>query len=185
MSPSSFTTLFIFCLVFCKQGVSQKDGFLKDCLDAHNKLRAKHSVPPLVWDEKLAQEALIVAENLAEDSMMIDHDEFNKTHIGENFGYFRNHQSKCMGKKEVGCTQCREIIMDWYKGKKFYDFNNPGKNLDLRSVHFTQVVWKASKKLGFGTDIDADGGLISVARYSPAGNVGDYKENVLSLTKAN
>ena len=47
-----------------------------ECLDAHNKYRAKHQAPPLSWSEKLAQEAQQWAENLAEryaiDYMQID-----------------------------------------------------------------------------------------------------------------
>ena len=47
--------------------------------------------------------------------------------------------------------------------------------------HFTQVVWKDSKKLGVGIAVSSSGGVYVVARYSPPGNVmNQFAENVLS-----
>nr|QNH72480.1 toxin candidate TRINITY_DN31025_c0_g2_i1 [Pachycerianthus maua] len=171
--------------VLYPKGNCQRDGFLRDCLDAHNKLREKHGVPPLEWDDKLEEQATIMAENLADESMLIDHDGFNDTLFGENIGYFKGYYGKCMGEKEPGCTQCREIVKNWYdEGKKLYDFDNPENSpLDLKIFHFAQIVWKKSKKLGFGTSVDADGALVSVARYRPAGNIGSYKDNVFPQRK--
>lgn len=46
-------------------------------------------------------------------------------------------------------------------------------------LHFTQIVWKASKKLGMATAVASDR-LVAVARYEPAGNIGgQFQENVL------
>ena len=45
--------------------------------------------------------------------------------------------------------------------------------------HFTQVVWKNSKKLGIGKAKNKNGKTIVVANYEPAGNwIGQYKDNV-------
>ena len=47
--------------------------------------------------------------------------------------------------------------------------------------HFTQVVWKGSKKLGVGFALTGDGrSLYVVAQYSPSGNyIGQFGQNVL------
>lgn len=69
-------------------------------------------------------------------------------------------------------------VTGWYKEEKHYDYNNPGSHPE-KNGHFTQVVWKASRKLGFGV-AKVNGYSVAVAVYSPAGNlVGDYSENVL------
>lgn len=65
----------------------------------------------------------------------------------------------------------------WYDEVKTYDYNKPG--FSLQTGHFTQVVWKGSTKLGFGSakvgDYTANVGL-----YSPPGNMlDDFKGNVL------
>ena len=48
----------------------------------------------------------------------------------------------------------------------------------MGTVHFTQVVWKGSTKLGVGM-AKGKGGTTVVATYSPAGNVsGQFPANV-------
>ena len=50
----------------------------------------------------------------------------------------------------------------------------------MSTGHFTQVVWKSSKKLGMGIAF-ADGGrkVVVVAQYGPAGNMmGSFPQNV-------
>ena len=46
--------------------------------------------------------------------------------------------------------------------------------------HFTQVVWKDTKEVGFGKSKGQNGKIFVVANYYPAGNViGYFKPNVL------
>ncbi|XP_077332371.1 Golgi-associated plant pathogenesis-related protein 1-like isoform X2 [Lithobates pipiens] len=48
--------------------------------------------------------------------------------------------------------------------------------------HFTQVVWKDSKEVGYGVATDAKRVYYLVAQYSPAGNItnpGYFQRNVL------
>ena len=61
----------------------------------------------------------------------------------------------------------------WYEEVKDYDFDNPGFAMD--TGHFTQVVWKSTKKVGFGI-----AGNYVVGRYEPSGNMlGDFETMVL------
>lgn len=65
----------------------------------------------------------------------------------------------------------------WYDKVKDYDYNKPG--FSYKTGHFTQVVWKNSKKFGFGF-AKVNGYTVSVGLYSPHGNYeGQFKENVL------
>ena len=72
-----------------------------------------------------------------------------------------------------------------YNEYKNYSYDNPLGGSIGTIGDFTQLVWKSSQKLGVGVaTYRKDGNFITiiVARYSPAGNVGDndaYKKNVL------
>lgn len=65
-----------------------------------------------------------------------------------------------------------------------YDFKNPGYKSGFG--HFTQIVWKSSRKLGLGVaKCQKNGGnsVYIVARYFPAGNMlRQFEQNVLPLT---
>jgi hypothetical protein len=72
-----------------------------------------------------------------------------------------------------------EATDDWYNEIKLYGFNRPGYYSG--TGHFTQVVWKGSRKLGVGFAVTGDGKtLYVVAQYSPPGNyLGQFGQNVL------
>lgn len=53
---------------------------------------------------------------------------------------------------------------------------------DLISGHFTQVVWKGTKEVGFGHAKSNSGSVFVVANYFPAGNMqGEFRRNVSPL----
>lgn len=65
----------------------------------------------------------------------------------------------------------------WYDEVKDYNYGNPV--FAANTGHFTQVVWKASAKLGFAQET-LNGFTVAVGLYEPAGNMqGDFKDNVL------
>jgi len=68
----------------------------------------------------------------------------------------------------------------WYNEVKNYNYGNPVFAQD--TGHFTQVVWKGSKRLGVGTAKGKWRGYdceYIVARYTPPGNYpGEFSENV-------
>ena len=57
--------------VFLSFFASGMTGFEKDCLEAHNKYRAKHGVPPLKWNAQLKADAQKWANHLADISKYI------------------------------------------------------------------------------------------------------------------
>ena len=64
----------------------------------------------------------------------------------------------------------------WYDEIKDYDFKNGGFSMD--TGHFTQLVWKSSKKLGIGK-YEKGSSWVVVGLYDPQGNVrGKYDDNV-------
>lgn len=72
-------------------------------------------------------------------------------------------------------------ISQWYEEIKLYDYKNPV--LANTTRHFTQLVWKKTKKLGFGI-VENNGFTVAVAVYYPVGNIeGDFEKNVLEPVK--
>ena len=68
--------------------------------------------------------------------------------------------------------------MAWYDEVDRYNYNNPG--FSGATGHFTQVVWKDTKKLGCAISNCPGQGDIYVCHYDPAGNyAGQFEENVL------
>ena len=76
---------------------------------------------------------------------------------------------------------CRELVKRWYDEEKDWDYARAdAKYYGAVVLHFTQVVWKDTKRLGMATAV-AHGRLVAVARYTPRGNFGDtevFKKNV-------
>ena len=109
--------------------------------------------------------------------------------LGENLycSWSSNPKAKCPGDKPVD---------SWYSEIKKYSFGAEPTNLSSGKIrnqwfvisflfwnfstgHFTQVVWKNSKKLGIAKAKNKNGKTIVVANYEPAGNwIGQYKDNV-------
>lgn len=67
-----------------------------------------------------------------------------------------------------------EMAVDsWYSDIKKYDWRNP------KVSTFSQVVWRASKKIGVAVGRNGGGKAVVVAMYSPPGNVlGQFQDNV-------
>lgn len=66
----------------------------------------------------------------------------------------------------------------WYDDEvKLYSYNKPG--FSHETGHFTQMVWKSSKRFGFGF-VQVNGYYVGVGLYSPPGNyLGEFRQNVL------
>ena len=141
--------------------------FQKSALEAHNKYRAKHHVGKLVLNQELCDIAQKYAEKLARTGNFAhSNGSFHGDNMGENL-------FACYGMKITG----KMMTDDWYNEVNQYNFNNPG--YISGTGHFTQIVWKESKQVGFGYAQARDGYYYGVANYYPAGNfIGEFEDNV-------
>ncbi len=65
-------------------------------------------------------------------------------------------------------------VIFWYNEKSNYTVANPE-----RTLHFTQVVWKATKYIGVGVCDMSNNGIVVVVNYSPRGNYeNQFAQNV-------
>lgn len=70
-----------------------------------------------------------------------------------------------------------EPVKSWYDEIGMYNFNSPG--FSSGTGHFTQVVWRDSRKLGIAKVENSKGQVFVVANYDPPGNYqGQFEPNV-------
>jgi len=142
------------------QGYSK---FEQEALEAHNKFRLIHEVPPITLNDELSKKAADYAKIIAAKGSL-EHEKNQKD--GENLAM------KCNSPGEKEASGSFFTTM-WYEEvcKPGYDFTS-GK-FDMQTGHFTQVVWKDTKELGIGKATGKSEGYdctFVVARYKPPGN---------------
>lgn len=135
----------------------------KEILDHHNKARKDLGIPPLTWSPKLAKYAQVWADSLAGDDCKFEHRESGL--YGENI--FMSSPSQEF--------QPIQASMAWYEEKEKYTYAKVGEGDADEAGHYTQMIWKKTKAMGAGMATCANGNIIIVANYDPAGNMsGEY-----------
>ena len=153
------------------KGVSSNNSdfntFCIEALESHNKYRKIHHAPPLKLNKDLCNVAENYAKTLALKLRCLQHSEntYNGDELGENLFC-------CYGMDANG----NNVSSNWYNEIKKYNFNGDWQG---GCGHFTQMVWKDTKEVGFGKCKDKSGTIYVVGNYYPAGNVlGFFKYNV-------
>lgn len=139
--------------------------FAQDMLNAHNQYRAKHGAPALMLDPAMSASAQKWADHLA-GAEKFEHSKGSGD--GENL-------AAMWGGRHTGFSATKA----WYDEVENYNFDRP--DFSMTTGHFTQVVWKASTKLGVAVacNTGGKGGQLVVARYDPPGNMqGQFPANV-------
>lgn len=151
---------------------------MKDLFDEQNVLRCMHDVPRFQWDDNLAKDAAAWAPK-----SNFEHDPQTglKPKEGENLALTNNGVST--------------VIQGWYDREIAATNNGLVAEFDDFTGHYTQLVWKATTKVGCATyddvtDPDIPGypkgtkTKLWVCRYLPGGNVaGKFTQNVNSPVK--
>lgn len=130
----------------------------------HNAYRKRHDVPALKWSSRVAGSAEAWAR-----ACKFQHE--SQSQYGENL-------YAVWGLPNVD-RALSGAAAAWYDEVGDYRYTNPG--FSMKTGHFTQVVWKNSKKLGCAARQCGPMTLV-VCRYDPPGNVmGQFKANVPPL----
>ncbi|XP_040180508.1 Golgi-associated plant pathogenesis-related protein 1-like [Rana temporaria] len=148
------------------QGINLRQ-FEASFLSAHNKYRKLHGSPPLRLSRNLCSSAQRWADYIL-SIRVLQHS--NWQGLGENI-YTKSSSVPIdlSGNEGVDC---------WYGEVQKYNYSRPG--FSFSTGHFTQVVWKDSKEVGYGVATDGKRVYYLVAQYSPAGNASSYfQSNVL------
>jgi uncharacterized protein YkwD len=148
---------------------------LTEMLQLHNYHRARHCAAPLVISQRLNQIAQSYADHLAATSKF----EHSGNKLGnENLGENLYMQWISKGRVKVSV---KTAVKSWYDEIALHDFKHP--TYSAATGHFTQMVWRATKKMGLGVALSPDGREVYfVTNYYPAGNItnaGYFEKNVL------
>ncbi|VDD91063.1 unnamed protein product [Enterobius vermicularis] len=157
----------------------------------HNVYRKVHDAYPLVHDDYAALHAQYWANHLASTLSCISHDPAKR--FGENIFFYA---ATVLPSETV---LAKMTVHSFFIESKDYNYNNH-ENLDYHTRgHFTQLVWRSTKKLGIGVAIAYSSGnhgnpcmpnfpataIYVVIKYDPPGNVHSlrhYSNNVLPPT---
>jgi len=125
----------------------------RDILAAHNLVRAKVKVPPLVWSDQVAAVAQEWADGLITRRQFSHRPNSN---YGENLFEIRG-----------GTASAPQVVNDWASESRNYDY----KSNKCSGVcgHYTQVVWGETKEVGCGVARSGDR-EVWVCDYNPPGN---------------
>ena len=145
-------------------------GIIDKVLQNNNNFRAKHGSPDLELSDTLCKKAENVVKQLSDDrkdkkedddSLFIYHNE----PLGVNIYYNKEKKSP------------EDICQKWYDENSNYKYGSDKFQKD--AIHFTQMIWKKTKKVGFAFN-KKNKNCYGVALYYPAGNIfGEFQENVM------
>jgi len=151
-----------------------KENFPKlweKALKRHNEFRKKHGARNLELNPDLCEIAQSSAEKYSETDIeniyKIPPKLYKGDIVGENIAIIDKFNS----------TNFEDIINKWYEEKQNYEFDS-NKYIE-NTGHFTQLIWRETKEIGFGKKINK-GKMYFIAIYYPAGNIfKQFKNNVL------
>jgi len=102
----------LYLIIFLIQTVSgELTGFQKECLVAHNKLRALHiGTPALKWSAELTRDAQAWANVLASENKFHHDPDLKELGEGENLAWFSPPNRMCNGPDDEHCSHCGEFV---------------------------------------------------------------------------
>ena len=148
-------------------GPSSTTSLGSQLVAAHNLARAEHCAPPLEWSDELSAVAQRWAAHLRDHGCAFEHSDSNH---GEN-----------LAAGTAGTLDARAVVGMWVDEREAYDFTGGG--FSMETGHFTQVVWRDTRRVGCGV-ATCKGMDLFVCNYDPPGNVdGGYDANVAKRCK--
>ena len=163
----------------------------KSMCEEHNTRRALHGVPALTWDANLTNNAQLWVNQCRTQKDANGNDFFCHQNdcgpgdpFGENLSYYYGSPAQTPA----------DVVEGWYCEINVYDFNNPvfvggglngctpTGNPNKVDGHFTQVVWKDTKRLGCAKNVCPLGGnsaTLWACEYDPPGNFNVDQPGVL------
>ncbi|MEM7182564.1 MAG: CAP domain-containing protein [Spirochaetota bacterium] len=143
----------------------KESGRMKGFTDAHNRYRKKAGVPNLVWSSKLSKYAKQWANYLrSQKSCSMQHRPRSgkyKQRYGENLAW-------ASGQK----LNPYQVTKMWYDEIKDYNYKN--NSCSKVCGHYTQVVWKTSRRVGCAM-ARCGREELWVCNYDPPGNMQGYR----------
>lgn len=147
----------------------------KAMTEAHNELRKKYNLPPLIYSDTLAEVAVKWAKKLQSRACKMTH---SLGETGENLYWASpytliktdSHNNKTQTTRLQNITD-QQVVQSWYEEVKWYDYDTNSCQKGQVCGHYTQLIWKQSNKLGCAAIACKDLSQVWVCEYSPPGNI--------------
>ncbi|GAA0173136.1 defense/immunity protein [Lithospermum erythrorhizon] len=120
-----------------------------------NAARAELGLRPLTWDRKLASYAKWWASQRKQDCAL----QHSSGPYGENIFW---------GSSTDFTPD--QAAQDWVSEKKYYNYGDNSCAEGQDCGHYTQIVWKNSKRIGCAKAECYNGGVFMICNYDPPGN---------------
>jgi len=141
----------------------------QEFLNHHNTARSEVGVNPLDWDTHLAN----YAQNWANYLSYYNYCTMKHSSCRDNEG--RSLGENLYWGSDGNFYKPLDASIGWLTEQKDYLYQPFGQPTNQPIGHYTQMIWKNTKKMGVGIAHCSNGGLLVVANYYPAGNwVGEY-----------
>lgn len=160
---------------------SSRDNLRDRFLASHNKIRQIYKLPDLTWDKKIADYAQTWANYLRDNNKckMIHRSKAGRRdgeQYGENLAW--NWISLDVAKGRFNKSP-EFAVLGWSQECADYNYDDQSCTPGEKCGHFTQMVWRDSKKVGCGvaicdgvTNSEGQGRAeIWVCNYDPPGNI--------------
>ncbi len=138
-------------------------------LEAHNKVRAKHKVPPLKWSDKLAKYSQQWANQMGTGNSCKMYHRSGTPPYGENL-YRSTAIVWSDGRREISPVTIKEVVKAWTNEERWYNYRNNSCQPGRQCGHYTQAVWKETTEVGCAIKVCNDKSQTWVCSYNPAGN---------------
>ncbi|KAK4438022.1 Basic form of pathogenesis-related protein 1 [Sesamum alatum] len=148
-------SLLSFVILSCLIIPSRAQNSAQDYVNAHNTARNQVGVGPVVWDTTLANYAQNYANQRISDCAL--------THSN---GVYGENLAKGSSSSFSGVT----AVNMWVAEKQYYDYNTNSCIGGNQCLHYTQVVWRDSTRLGCARVQCNNGWYYVVCSYDTAGN---------------
>ena len=152
-----------------KKEIKNITNLYNEILIIHNEEREKKKFPALKTDKKLNKLAQKFADNFQE---ILENNFIDDNNIyGINYSTFK-------GNKDY-LSEIIKICNNWIEEKASIVGNSQLYKYNSKTKHYTQIIWKGTKNIGFGySKIDKENSVF-VVFYYPAGNILDkFKDNL-------
>nr|XP_043629644.1 pathogenesis-related protein PR-1-like [Erigeron canadensis] len=131
-------------------------NIINDFISLQNQARAALRVPPLVWDPRLARYAETYASQRRQDCLL----KHSNGPYGENIFWGSGN----------GWNPAQAAAA-WVGEQRWYTYGSNSCNGGQECGHYTQIVWKTSRRIGCSRVTCFQGrGVFMICNYDPPGN---------------
>ncbi|KAF5193510.1 Pathogenesis-related protein [Thalictrum thalictroides] len=135
----------------------RRAAMIREFLFEHNKIRAQLGERPLKWDKMLARYAERFANKRKSDCILMHS---NTTIYGENV-YRGEHYER---------HTAANAVRAWASESQFYHPLSNSCQPNQMCGHYTQIIWRNTKRLGCSRMKCNNGGVYIICDYDPPGN---------------